>query len=113
MYRREVLAAFGGTAAIGYSEDVHTGFNCITPGFKLKTFQYPNYATRGGRSAATYRAAGDGWNTCVIILDAYNRFRIVFVRLQATAHPPVFDASAVAYAADHFRLNDVPSSPCR
>ncbi|CAM9651150.1 unnamed protein product, partial [Ectocarpus sp. 8 AP-2014] len=34
VYRREALTVFGGTAAIGYSEDVHTGFNCITLGYK-------------------------------------------------------------------------------
>ncbi|CAM9202326.1 unnamed protein product [Ectocarpus fasciculatus] len=36
VYRREALAPFGGTAAIGYSEDVHTGFNCIQLGYKVK-----------------------------------------------------------------------------
>ncbi|CAM9165587.1 unnamed protein product [Scytosiphon promiscuus] len=36
VYRRDALAVFGGTAAIGYSEDVHTGFNCTTLGYKVK-----------------------------------------------------------------------------
>ncbi|CAM9372111.1 unnamed protein product [Ectocarpus sp. 4 AP-2014] len=36
VYRREALAPFGGTAAIGYSEDVHTGFNCIQLGYKVR-----------------------------------------------------------------------------
>ncbi|CAN0201179.1 unnamed protein product, partial [Pylaiella littoralis] len=36
VYRREALAPFGGTAAIGYSEDVHTGFNCVQLGYKVK-----------------------------------------------------------------------------
>ncbi|CAM9274163.1 unnamed protein product, partial [Laminaria digitata] len=34
VYRRAALAPFGGTAAIGYSEDVHTGFNCTQLGYK-------------------------------------------------------------------------------
>lgn len=36
LYRRTALAPFGGTAAIGYSEDVHTGFNVISLGYKVK-----------------------------------------------------------------------------
>lgn len=36
VYRREALRPFGGTAAIGYSEDVHTGFNCTQLGYKVK-----------------------------------------------------------------------------
>jgi len=36
VYRRTALEPFGGTAAIGYSEDLHTGFNCIKTGWKLK-----------------------------------------------------------------------------
>lgn len=35
VYRRKALEAFGGTAAIGYSEDVHTGFNVVNNGWKL------------------------------------------------------------------------------
>ncbi|CAM9109631.1 unnamed protein product, partial [Hapterophycus canaliculatus] len=35
VYRRDVLSVFGGTAAIGFSEDVHTGFNCMTLGYKV------------------------------------------------------------------------------
>ena len=34
MYRRAALAPFGGTAAIGYSEDVHTGFSSTQLGYK-------------------------------------------------------------------------------
>ena len=36
VYRRSSLLPFGGTAAIGYSEDVHTGFNCVNNGQKIK-----------------------------------------------------------------------------
>ena len=36
VYRRAALAPFGGTAAIGYSEDVHTGFNCTQLGYKVR-----------------------------------------------------------------------------
>ncbi len=36
LYRREALAPFGGTAEIGYSEDVHTGFMLVNNGWKLK-----------------------------------------------------------------------------
>jgi cellulose synthase/poly-beta-1,6-N-acetylglucosamine synthase-like glycosyltransferase len=36
LYRRSALAPHGGTAAIGYSEDVHTGFQAICDGFKIK-----------------------------------------------------------------------------
>lgn len=36
VYRRKALEPFGGTAEIGYSEDVHTGFNCIKTGWKIK-----------------------------------------------------------------------------
>lgn len=35
-YRRKALEPFGGTAPIGYSEDLHTGFQVITAGWKLK-----------------------------------------------------------------------------
>ena len=35
VYRRAALAPFGGTAAIGYSEGVHTGFNCTQLGYKV------------------------------------------------------------------------------
>lgn len=36
MYRREALVPFGGTAEIGFSEDVHTGFSVVDAGWKLK-----------------------------------------------------------------------------
>lgn len=36
IYRRSMLKPFGGTALIGYSEDLHTGFNCHRSGFTLK-----------------------------------------------------------------------------
>ena len=36
IYRREALAPFGGTYAIEYSEDVHTGFMVMNAGWKLK-----------------------------------------------------------------------------
>lgn len=35
LYRRESLVPFGGTAAIGYSEDVRTGFRCQAAGDRL------------------------------------------------------------------------------
>lgn len=35
VYRRTALEPFGGTAAIGYSEDVHTGFNVVNNGWNL------------------------------------------------------------------------------
>jgi cellulose synthase/poly-beta-1,6-N-acetylglucosamine synthase-like glycosyltransferase len=34
-YRRSSLVPFGGTAAIGYSEDVHTGFSVLKTGWKV------------------------------------------------------------------------------
>lgn len=36
VYRRKALEPMGGTAAIGYSEDVHTGFNVVNAGWRLK-----------------------------------------------------------------------------
>jgi cellulose synthase/poly-beta-1,6-N-acetylglucosamine synthase-like glycosyltransferase len=36
VYRREALVPHGGTAAIAYSEDVHTGFNVAHDGWKVK-----------------------------------------------------------------------------
>jgi cellulose synthase/poly-beta-1,6-N-acetylglucosamine synthase-like glycosyltransferase len=36
MYRRAALAEVGGTAEIGYSEDVHTGFDALDRGWKVK-----------------------------------------------------------------------------
>jgi cellulose synthase/poly-beta-1,6-N-acetylglucosamine synthase-like glycosyltransferase len=36
IYRRSALEPFGGTAAIGYSEDVHTGWNCLKLGYKIR-----------------------------------------------------------------------------
>lgn len=36
VYRREALTPFGGTAPVPYSEDVHTGFQLISAGWKLK-----------------------------------------------------------------------------
>lgn len=36
LYRREALEPFGGTAEIGYSEDVHTGFMLVNNGWNLK-----------------------------------------------------------------------------
>ena len=36
MYRRKTLEPFGGTAAIDYSEDVHTGFNVTKNGQKVR-----------------------------------------------------------------------------
>ncbi|CAM9256681.1 unnamed protein product, partial [Choristocarpus tenellus] len=36
VYRRKALEPFGGTAAIGYSEDVHTGFNCTQLGYSVR-----------------------------------------------------------------------------
>ena len=35
VYRREALEPFGGTANIAYSEDVHTGFNCVNNGWRI------------------------------------------------------------------------------
>lgn len=35
LYRRSALAPHGGTAAIGFSEDVHTGFQAILDGYKI------------------------------------------------------------------------------
>jgi len=35
-YRRESLVPFGGTAEIGFSEDVHTGFSVVNAGWKVK-----------------------------------------------------------------------------
>lgn len=34
VYRRVALEPFGGTALIEYSEDLHTGFNCLSTGWK-------------------------------------------------------------------------------
>ncbi|KAF1809567.1 nucleotide-diphospho-sugar transferase [Eremomyces bilateralis CBS 781.70] len=36
MYRREALEPVGGTAEIGFSEDVHTGFGAVDRGWKVK-----------------------------------------------------------------------------
>lgn len=36
LYRREALAEFGGTAQIGYSEDLHTGFMLLQGGWKVR-----------------------------------------------------------------------------
>ncbi|KDR73343.1 hypothetical protein GALMADRAFT_270161 [Galerina marginata CBS 339.88] len=36
LYRREALVEVGGTAEIGHSEDVHTGFYAVTRGWTLK-----------------------------------------------------------------------------
>ncbi len=36
LYRRSALEPFGGTAPIQYSEDVHTGFQLISSGWKIK-----------------------------------------------------------------------------
>ncbi|KAI1073555.1 nucleotide-diphospho-sugar transferase [Whalleya microplaca] len=36
MYRREALVEVGGTADIGFSEDVHTGFGSVDRGWKVK-----------------------------------------------------------------------------
>lgn len=36
VYRRAPLTQFGGTAAIGYSEDLHTGFNVTKAGYKVR-----------------------------------------------------------------------------
>lgn len=36
VYRREALAEVGGTAEIGFSEDVHTGFYALTRGWKVR-----------------------------------------------------------------------------
>ena len=36
VYRREALEPFGGTATVDYSEDVNTGFNCMTLGYDVE-----------------------------------------------------------------------------
>jgi cellulose synthase/poly-beta-1,6-N-acetylglucosamine synthase-like glycosyltransferase len=36
IYRRAALEEVGGTAEIGFSEDVHTGFGCVHRGWKVK-----------------------------------------------------------------------------
>jgi cellulose synthase/poly-beta-1,6-N-acetylglucosamine synthase-like glycosyltransferase len=36
VYRRAALIEVGGTAEIGFSEDVHTGFGCVDRGWKVK-----------------------------------------------------------------------------
>ncbi|EFX02832.1 glycosyl transferase [Grosmannia clavigera kw1407] len=36
MYRRAALEEVGGTADIGFSEDVHTGFGCVDRGWRVK-----------------------------------------------------------------------------
>lgn len=36
VYRREALVEVGGTAEIGFSEDVHTGFYALTRGWKVR-----------------------------------------------------------------------------
>lgn len=38
LYRRKALEPFGGTAPIGYSEDLHTGFQVMTHGWKVRYF---------------------------------------------------------------------------
>lgn len=38
LYRREALAPFGGTAAIDYSEDLHTGFMVMCHGWEVKYY---------------------------------------------------------------------------
>lgn len=41
VYRREALIETGGTAEIGYSEDVHTGFYAVNRGWKVKYIPLP------------------------------------------------------------------------
>ncbi|KAJ7132843.1 family 2 glycosyl transferase [Mycena crocata] len=41
VYRREALKEVGGTAEIGHSEDVHTGFFALTRGWRLKYIPLP------------------------------------------------------------------------
>ncbi|KAF9562956.1 nucleotide-diphospho-sugar transferase [Agrocybe pediades] len=53
LYRREALVEVGGTAEIGHSEDVHTGFYALTRGWKLK---YIPLALACGVSPDTPRA---------------------------------------------------------
>jgi len=53
LYRREALAEVGGTAEIGHSEDVHTGFYALTRGWRLK---YIPLALACGVSPDTPRA---------------------------------------------------------
>lgn len=53
MYRRAALEAVGGTAEIGHSEDVHTGFYALTRGWKLN---YIPLALACGVSPDTPRA---------------------------------------------------------
>jgi cellulose synthase/poly-beta-1,6-N-acetylglucosamine synthase-like glycosyltransferase len=36
VYKRKALEPFGGTALMGHSEDMHTGFNCVSAGWKIK-----------------------------------------------------------------------------
>lgn len=36
IYRRKALEPMGGTALINYSEDLHTGFNCMELGYKVR-----------------------------------------------------------------------------
>lgn len=36
IYRRTALEPFGGTALMGHSEDMHTGFNCVSTGWSIK-----------------------------------------------------------------------------
>lgn len=43
LYRRKALEPFGGTAEIGYSEDLHTGFNVVNAGWKISYIPI-NYA---------------------------------------------------------------------
>ena len=41
VYRREALAAIGGTALVGHSEDVHTGFEITDQGWSIKYIPLP------------------------------------------------------------------------
>ncbi len=51
LYRREALEPFGGTAEIGYSEDVHTGFMLVNNGWKLK--YSPHILSKGNCPSTT------------------------------------------------------------
>lgn len=52
MYRRSALAPFGGTAPMAYSEDVHTGFQCLSSGWSIK---YIPVVLAGGRCPDTLK----------------------------------------------------------
>jgi cellulose synthase (UDP-forming) len=74
IYRREALEPFGGTALMSHSEDMHTGFNCVSTGWKIKYLPLVLAKGNAPEDLATYFSQQYRWALGNLILITSKKF---------------------------------------